>query len=209
MPKVSEAHREARRHEIARAALRCFARKGFAATSMADIIAESGLSAGAIYGHYKSKDELITLAIGEVLDVQFGELEAARTRTPMPTPGEIVRVVVNGLHHEIGDLSLLVQIWAHAAVEPAVGSTLAAIGERVKRIFSDYLRTWYVTELNSSAEDAEHAAELYSWLYVGIVQGYIVQSSIFIHFDGDAYLDAVEAMVPAIGRTLAQPQQQG
>ena len=56
MPKVSEEYRTARRSEIARAALRCFARKGFDATSMADIIAESGLSAGAIYGHYKSKN---------------------------------------------------------------------------------------------------------------------------------------------------------
>ena len=201
MPKVSEAHREARRHEIARAALRCFARKGFAATSIADIIAESGLSAGAIYGHYKSKDELITLAIGEVLDVQFGELEAAQAQRPMPSPGEIVRVVVNGLEHEIGDLGLLVQVWAHAAVEPAVGSTLATIGERVKRIFSDYVRTWYLVELGSTEDDAEHAAELYSWVYVGVVQGYIVQSSIFIHFDADSYLGAIAALEPTFART--------
>ena len=50
MPKVSEQHREARRDQIVDAALRCFSRKGFQRTSMADIIAESGLSAGAIYG---------------------------------------------------------------------------------------------------------------------------------------------------------------
>jgi AcrR family transcriptional regulator len=203
MPKVSDAHREARRHEIATAALRCFARKGFAATSMADIIAESGLSAGAIYGHYKSKDELITLAIMEVLDLRFGELESAQAQTPMPSPGEMVRVVVGGLSREVGDLSILVQIWAHAAIEPDVQSTLAKVGDRVKGIFHDYLRAWYVKQLKLSDEDAERGAELYSGLYVGIVQGYVLQSSIFIHFDGDAYLDAASAMLPAVDRTLA------
>jgi AcrR family transcriptional regulator len=202
MPKVSDEHREARRHEIARAALRCFARKGFAATSIADIIAESGLSAGAIYGHYKSKDELITLAIMEVLDLRFGELQSARTRSPMPSPGEIVRVVMSGLRHEVGDLSILVQIWAHAAVEPGVQSTLATVGDRVKQIFHDYLHDWYAKELQLSEDEAERYAQLYSGLYVGIVQGYIVQSSIFIHFDGDAYLDAASAIVPAAGHGI-------
>ena len=203
MPKVTEAHREARRHEIARAALRCFARKGFAATSMTDIIAESGLSAGAIYGHYKSKEELITLAITEVLDLRFAELEAARAQTPMPSPGEIVRVVMTGLHHEVGDLSILVQIWAHAAVEPGVRASLAKIGDRVKGIFHDYLRTWYVRELQLAEDEAERSAHLFSGLYVGIVQGYIVQSSIFIHFDADAYLQAASAILPAASLTVA------
>jgi AcrR family transcriptional regulator len=204
MPKVTDAHREARRHEIATAALRCFARKGFAATSMSDIIAESGLSAGAIYGHYKSKDELISLAITEVLDLRFGELESARVQTPMPSPGEIVRVVMNGLEHEVGSLSILVQIWAHAAVEPGVGATLANVGDRVKGIFHDYLRAWYLRELHLPADEAERAAQLYAGLYVGIVQGYIVQKSIFIHFDGDAYLEAASSILPVSGLSLAE-----
>ena len=46
-----------------------FARKGFQATSMADIIAESGLSAGGIYGLYKSKEDLIQVAIAELLEL--------------------------------------------------------------------------------------------------------------------------------------------
>ncbi|NEN07104.1 TetR/AcrR family transcriptional regulator [Diaminobutyricibacter tongyongensis] len=204
MPKVSDAHRAARRHEIATAALRCFARKGFAATSMSDIIAESGLSAGAIYGHYKSKDELITLAITEVLDLRLGELESAREQTPMPAPGEIVRIVMSGMQGELGSLSILVQIWAHAAVEPAVGATLAKVGDRVKGIFHDYLRAWYLKELKLPADDAERAAQLYSGLYVGIVQGFIVQSSIFTHFDSEAYLEAASSILPVAGPGAAQ-----
>ena len=54
MPKVTDEYRIAKREEIADAALRAFRRKGFQGASMADIIAESGLSAGAIYGHFAS-----------------------------------------------------------------------------------------------------------------------------------------------------------
>ena len=74
MPKVTEAYRDARRDEIAAAALRCFAAKGFHRTSMADIIAESGLSAGAIYGHYESKEALLSTVAGRILSARGSEL---------------------------------------------------------------------------------------------------------------------------------------
>src|SRR5918993_6093003 len=59
MPRVSEAHRERRREQILDAARRCFIRKGFHQSSMQDVFAESGLSAGAVYRYFKSKDELV------------------------------------------------------------------------------------------------------------------------------------------------------
>ena len=59
MPKVSEEHLEARRQQILEAAFRCFSHNGFHKTTMRDIYAESGLSAGAVYRYYKSKDDII------------------------------------------------------------------------------------------------------------------------------------------------------
>ena len=59
MPKVTEAHVEARRRQILDAAFACFARQGFHQTSMQDICRESGLSAGAVYGYFASKEEII------------------------------------------------------------------------------------------------------------------------------------------------------
>ena len=52
MPKVSDAHRAARRRQILDAARRRFVRNGFHATSMQDIFAEAGLSAGAVYRYF-------------------------------------------------------------------------------------------------------------------------------------------------------------
>lgn len=54
-----------RKDEIVVAARRCFAEKGFAATSVRDIEAAAGLSpgAGGIYRHVRSKDELLAAVV--------------------------------------------------------------------------------------------------------------------------------------------------
>src|SRR3990170_401955 len=64
MPKVTEAHLEARRSQILDAAWACFARKGYHQATMHDICQESGLSPGAVYRYFESK-EAILVAINE------------------------------------------------------------------------------------------------------------------------------------------------
>ncbi len=59
MPRISAEQVEDRRNQIRAAAARCFARKGIQATTMREIFAEAGLSAGAVYNYFKTKDELI------------------------------------------------------------------------------------------------------------------------------------------------------
>jgi AcrR family transcriptional regulator len=192
MPKVTEEHRQARRRQIAQAALRCFARNGFQQTSMADIIAESGLSAGAIYGHYKSKEELVELAVSAVLDDRFVEVADARRRDPLPAPGEMVRLLVDGLQSQIPDVSLLLQIWGQVPINPRLGELAARIGARIRGLFADYLADWYGhAGALPPAEAAARAAQDAS-LYVGIVQGFVTQKALFSDFDPGAYLAAVD-----------------
>lgn len=59
MPRISERRREARRQQILDAALACFSANGFHQTGMADIVKRSGLSHGAVYVYFQSKDDLI------------------------------------------------------------------------------------------------------------------------------------------------------
>ncbi|MCH8191827.1 MAG: helix-turn-helix transcriptional regulator [Chloroflexi bacterium] len=49
MPKITQAHLEARRQQILDAAFACFARQGFRQTTMQDIFREADLSAGAMH----------------------------------------------------------------------------------------------------------------------------------------------------------------
>ena len=75
MPKVSQQYRDARRDQILNAARRCFLRDGFHATSMQDLFAEAGLSSGAVYRYFASKDDVI-IAIAE--DNMRGVVEMIR-----------------------------------------------------------------------------------------------------------------------------------
>lgn len=192
MPKVTEAYRSARRQEIAQAALRCFARNGFAATSMADIIAESGLSAGAIYGHYASKDELIELTASEILDARFLEVAEARTQSPLPAPGEIVRLLITGLMSHLPDIQLLVQVWGQVPINPGLKRMASEIGDRIRTMFTDYLTDWHAQTL--PAAEARGLAERESSVYMSLVQGYVIQTVLFDGFDGPTYLEAVQGI---------------
>jgi AcrR family transcriptional regulator len=63
VPKVSEEHRTRRREEILGAARRCFARHGYEGATVARLEQESGLSRGAIFNYFGSKDELFVALV--------------------------------------------------------------------------------------------------------------------------------------------------
>jgi len=98
MPKTSAAAKEARRTQILNASVRCFARRGYYETTIEDLVAETGLSRGALYFYYPSK-EAIYLAISERWSCG---LEAAIRAQLAPdlSPAAILQVLiqVNGEH---------------------------------------------------------------------------------------------------------------
>ena len=86
---------------------------------MSDIIAASGLSAGAIYGHYASKEELFFAAAQQVLSARSVELDELRAdHGPLP-PGEIIAALIDGMRREDITPNLFLQVWAEAAIDPA------------------------------------------------------------------------------------------
>jgi TetR/AcrR family transcriptional regulator, transcriptional repressor of aconitase len=75
MARVTEAHVEARRNQILDAAWSCFAKRGYHQTTMQDIATDAGISAGAIYRYYASK-EAVLAAITERNTERYAELLA-------------------------------------------------------------------------------------------------------------------------------------
>src|SRR5690606_31226845 len=59
MPKLKPAIQQARREHILDAAEQCFARAGFHRTTMQDICRQAGVSPGALYVYFDSKEALI------------------------------------------------------------------------------------------------------------------------------------------------------
>jgi len=195
MPKVTEAYRTARRAEILGAALRCFARKGYRGTSMADIIAEAGLSAGAIYGHFSSKQELFAAVAGEVLAARQHELEARRAVGAPLTPAEIMTTLIDGMRHEaIG--GVVVQLWAEAAIDPEIRALANGVFTRLRASIADRLAEWAATRPELVGPDARSWAERTAPVIIGLAPGFLVQQTIVDGFDAEAYLTALQETLP-------------
>ena len=168
MPKVSQQYRDARRDQILNAARRCFLRDGFHATSMQDLFAEAGLSSGAFYRYFASKDDVI-IAIAE--DNMRGVVEMIRevaARSPgRPARDTLADVleIVRAKDAENGLAKIAVLVWAEALRSPAIAARFKAMLTQMRAGFAEV-----VGEGPDDAPADEMAAAL-----VSVVPGYILQ----------------------------------
>ena len=195
VPRVTEEYRVARRDEIAEAALRAFRRKGFQATSMAEIIAESGLSAGAIYGHYASKDAIIVDVASRVVGNRILDVERLARTEPLPPPPTIPRVLIAGMLRAIGNPAIMLQLWGEGVTDPEMSSMIGPIFDEVRGVMGPYLARW-ARERGGMAPDAAAAwADDLVPVFPGLGQGYIIQSALLPAFDADGYFRGVSALL--------------
>ena len=129
MPRVSAQHEQEVRERIVRAATRVFSERGFHRATMQDIVRASGLSVGAIYTYFKSKDELILAGCDLITDQEMGEL--ARRLGSIEDFRERIAVAVglifDQMEIESGDLGSIRQLslaWAEADTSPAIREML-------------------------------------------------------------------------------------
>lgn len=118
MPKVTKEHVEGRRMQILTATYRCLGRKGFRRTTLKDICREAGLSMGAVYGYYRSKEDIV-VALAEAYRQRNLALGA-----PPPASGdpvdwlcEIVRRVATS-PDVVDSMRIDVRLWAEALDTP-------------------------------------------------------------------------------------------
>ena len=195
MPKVTEAYRVARRDEIIDAATRCFSAKGYQRTSMADIIDEAGLSAGAIYGHFAGKKELFAAVAGRVLDSRQSELAAySADREPL-SPGEVMAVLVTGIRREKFSC-VIVQLWAEAAVDPEIRDLVAGVLGRVREAVRVRLAAWAAAAPGRVDGDPDEWATRVAPVVLGLGPGFMVQRALDPGFDEAAYIAALPEMLP-------------
>lgn len=79
-----------RREQILRAAMVCFAKRGFHQTSMHDISAEAGISVGLIYRYFENKDAVISAMADEHKREIHELLERARLAPSLLEAFEII-----------------------------------------------------------------------------------------------------------------------
>ena len=186
MPKVSDAYREARRDEIARAAMRRLGSQGFGRTTMADIIEESGMSAGAIYSHFAGKADIVQHVARLTVGTKAEELVAlARsTRPPLSAVDTISFVLQAAIEAGIPP-TMLLQVWAEASVDPGLRAIVDQTIERLRGAYAAAIEPWL--RATGRATDAASVRSMVD-VMVTISQGFIVHSALFGAGDPEAYL---------------------
>jgi AcrR family transcriptional regulator len=99
MPKPMTQKKRERRpaerpEEIATAALRLFCQKGYHATSIDEIAQAAGVTKGAVYHHFDSKEDLLQTAMTTFFDDAFQQAMASEAEEFKPDPVVQVRALL-------------------------------------------------------------------------------------------------------------------
>lgn len=200
MPKVSEAHRTARREQIIDAAMTRFAANGFQATGMAEIIAAAGLSAGAVYRYFKSKDDLIEAIADRVLGQVAARFDRALAEDADLEPADAVRLAVETLEEvassgpvDFGRVAI--QAWAEALRNERVGAVAAGAYTTIRGYFIEVCRR---AQNNGTLPPDADPKELGSALY-SFAAGYVLQRNLLGDVHAGPYAEAVRVLLGVHG----------
>ncbi|WP_030686170.1 TetR/AcrR family transcriptional regulator [Streptomyces globisporus] len=191
MARVSQEHLDARRRQILDGAARCFARNGFHATSMQDVLAEVGLSAGAVYRYFRGKEELIGAIAAEAFAGIRGAFEEASRATPPPTPdvllGAVVRIFleerVEGADRQ-AFARLIVQVWTETLRNEKLAATLSEGYQGMRAAWTGLVAVYRENGLLRADVPADHVART----LIATAQGFIAQQALF----GDVTAEVLE-----------------
>jgi AcrR family transcriptional regulator len=200
MPRVSEAHLAARRQQILDAARICFLRNGFHTTSMQDVIAEAGLSVGAVYRYFKSKNDIVE-AIAEQYASQVSDLLATLVADPDRSLADVMQGAVGVIDANIGPdgpMRLAVQVWAEALRDDRVGQIAEHVYSRLRSNFVTVARRAVETgQLSADTDPEATGAALFS-----LVIGYGLQKMLTGRPDRDTYTKGLRTLLGSKDLTL-------
>jgi AcrR family transcriptional regulator len=174
MPKLSEQLWNARRRHVLVSAFRCFARDGFHATTIDDVVAESGWSSSVVYRYVRGKDELIAASVDESLSEVGRVIDGLVAQVPAPTPQQSVQAIIDLLddtkHERSYHLAaLVIQTWAEALRSPELGETARAAWARNRKQLSVLAGRWKQEGYLPEAMEASDAAAMLALMISGIV----------------------------------------
>lgn len=195
MPKISDEHRAARQAQILDAAWRCFYREGVQATTMEQIVAESGLSASAMYRYFAGKDDIIVAAIVSSLRGLAKLLEPILESPQRCSVQALLLQVTSAIQ------SYSVRPGFHLATLAVHGWSEAQRNERLRGLMrgfyaafrdrlADRVRRWQAEgEVSASAAPQDVAQ-----LLLSLVLGFVAQSAMLRDADPAAHARGLEAI---------------
>lgn len=160
---------------------------------MSNIIAESGLSAGAIYTHFASKDEILASVIEHALTESNRHVETAMAQSPLPHPADLLARISPGWDGPDGSIAL-VQVWGHVAAERQLGPLVEEHVAASRAALDRYAAHW----LAEQGIADEFAAETLGGLLMGLSQAYTLHSAFEPTLNATSLREAARAAIDAL-----------
>jgi AcrR family transcriptional regulator len=141
-PSANDAIRLATRQRLLDAAMRCFASKGFAGTSIRDIAQSAGVATGLLYSHFDSKDTLLLSVFAQNMQqVQSTFAEALSVPLGEQPVATLIRAAVRTVRAHLPFWQLSYALRHQPEVLGALGPALIAwqqdIVQHLQRILAD------------------------------------------------------------------------
>jgi AcrR family transcriptional regulator len=207
MPRITQERREAKRAEIVGAARRCFSRDGFHQTSMPEIAAEAGVSAGAPYRYFASKEEIILAIAGDAFQLIFDPVERVAAVTDSASVADLVTASLEALSVEtVVDaagravpvdelLRCAVQAWSELLRNDAVRARAVEGFDSVRRGIAAALRRGQAAGAVPHDVEPERGARM----VMGLLHGFLLQRVAFDLTDMAGFNDDIRILLAGTG----------
>jgi len=190
MPKVTEAHVEARKHQILEASIRCFGRQGFHKTTMQDICTEATLSPGALYHYFPSKEEIIEAMVAERRRQGFVRIEEARRLSSTVEALDVLSGAF-GVIDDIAGCAVDVELWGEAFRNPRIAGALSHDMDTVCNAFAEIIRV----AQDRGDINPEVNPDSVARIMLSLFHGMVIQKSLDPAIDLKGYVEALKAMM--------------
>jgi TetR/AcrR family transcriptional regulator, repressor for uid operon len=204
MPKVTEAHIEARRQQILDAAAECFARKGFHHSTMHDICQMAELSPGAVYRYFASKDDIIAAMEEQGRQHSAAIIEAVtrERKDTLDVLEGLVDVFFSKLE-DVRDCAVHIELWAEALSNPRIREMVVGIDDSIRNAFV----TKIVRDAQKRGEiNAKLDADSVARVMMAFWDGLVLQKTLDPEVDIWKYVAVMKSMM---GGTFWQKREAG
>jgi AcrR family transcriptional regulator len=167
---------EETRARLLQAAQKKFSENGYEAASVDEICAEAGVSKGAFYHHFPSKQAVFLALFEDWLATVDAGLEAARKPTVPETLTNMARMLPFIFAQADGRLPMYLEFWLQASRDETVWKAMAAPYRRYQEFFAGLVKQG-VAEGTFRQVDPHSAAQVIVSFAVGmLLQGLIAPS---------------------------------
>jgi AcrR family transcriptional regulator len=182
-----------RHARILDAAERCFVRSGFHRTTMQDVAAEAGMSAGNLYRYFRSKEQIVVGLAERDRETFHADFAAVRNADDFVTAFE--RLGRKHLIEEPRQKAILgVEIWAEATRNTGISGLCGAVDGEVH----DMLRTLFESAQQRGVISPSTDIDLAVRLLLTVADGLMKRRALEDDFDGERELAVAMAMFRAL-----------